>query len=131
MTPGKMSHLRFPAAVITGEFMQEENRRSAPRLLEIEANIILGGGIGHFDFLFLLDAFPAPKIAVNAAAAMRQEGPFFAMKLARNRLGIALVPPHEILLSPHPATQKARRDSSPGETRWGTGGCYKRINEYG
>ena len=62
----EIAHLRLPIGVVGREFVQEEDRRSAPRLLEIEANIILGGGIGHFDFLSLLDAFPAPKIAVNA-----------------------------------------------------------------
>ena len=49
----EMLDLRPPDAFVRSDAVQEDDRRSAPRLLEMEADIILGDGIGHFRFLFL------------------------------------------------------------------------------
>jgi hypothetical protein len=43
----EMPHLGFPAAAVAGEFMDEENGRSASGLLVIERYSIVGFGVGH------------------------------------------------------------------------------------
>ena len=52
MAAREVAHLRFPVGVVGRELVQEDDRGSAPGLFEIEADIILGDGIGHFGFLF-------------------------------------------------------------------------------
>ena len=59
----EVTHLRLPIGVVGGEFVQEDDRRPAAGLLEIEPDIVAGDGIGHL--LFLLTG-RASKIAVNA-----------------------------------------------------------------
>jgi hypothetical protein len=49
--------------VVGRELVQEDDRRSTAGLFEIEADIILRDGIGHFGFLF---SSRNSKIAVNA-----------------------------------------------------------------
>ncbi len=52
MAAREVAHLRLPIGVVGRKLVQEDDRRSAPGLFEIEADIILGDGIGHFGFLF-------------------------------------------------------------------------------
>src|SRR5258707_11901615 len=88
----EVTHLRLPIGVVGGEFVQEDDGCSAPRLLEIEPDIVARYGVGHLTFLlsFLFGRVfftrtgnppriksgaglrlktlsrPSPKIAVNA-----------------------------------------------------------------
>src|SRR3989454_12777628 len=41
------AHLRLPAAIVAGEFMDEQQRHAAARCLVIELDAVLGGGVGH------------------------------------------------------------------------------------
>jgi hypothetical protein len=49
----EIAHLRLPIGVVGREFMQEEDRRSATRLFEIEADIVVCDDMGHLRFLLL------------------------------------------------------------------------------
>ena len=51
MAAREVAHLRLPIGVVGRELVQEDDRRSAARLFEIETDIILGDGIGHFGIL--------------------------------------------------------------------------------
>ena len=66
MAAREVAHLRFPIGVVGCEFVQEDDRRSRARLLEMQANMILGDGVGHLRFLLVLARSPSPKFAVNA-----------------------------------------------------------------
>ncbi len=47
MAAREVTHLRLPIGVVGREFVQEDDRRSAARLFEIETDIVLGHGVGH------------------------------------------------------------------------------------
>jgi hypothetical protein len=62
----EVTHLRLPIGVVGREFMQEDDRRSHARLFEMQADIILGDGMGHTRSSFCLAFLRGTKIAVNA-----------------------------------------------------------------
>ncbi len=47
----EVTHLRLPIGVVGRELVQEDDRRSAAGLFEVEADMIAGDGIGHLLFL--------------------------------------------------------------------------------
>ena len=66
----EVAHLRLPIGVVGRELVQEDDRRSAARFFEIEADIIFGDGMGHLAGSFSL-AGPR-KLQLMLAAAMRR-----------------------------------------------------------
>jgi hypothetical protein len=94
MPAREVAHLRFPIGVVGRIFVQENDGRSASRLLEIEADLVVRDGVGHSRFpslLFVLARFLARtgsllkmvygrKSQLILAAAMRQNRLFCAMK---------------------------------------------------
>ncbi len=98
MPAREVAHLRLPIGVVGREFVQEDDRRSLARLLEIEADVIAGYGIGHLQFLLtflVLTRFlhanreplrlkalmgRAQKSQLMLAAAMRRDRFFFVTK---------------------------------------------------
>jgi hypothetical protein len=61
--------------VVGRELVQEDDRCSAAGLFEIEADFVVGDGIGHL--LFLLRG-PVSKIAVNAHGCNEAESILFS-----------------------------------------------------
>ena len=51
MAAREIAHLRLPVGVVGRKFMQEQDRCSAARLLEIETDIVARNSIGHRRFL--------------------------------------------------------------------------------
>ena len=63
----EIAHLRLPIGVVGREFVQEDDRRSASRLFEIEADIIFGDGMGHLEFLLVgRPGFHTPRVRAFA-----------------------------------------------------------------
>jgi hypothetical protein len=77
MSAREIQHLRLPVGVVGCKFMHEDDGRPASRLLEIQADIVAGGGIGHLTFLFLPSLGPTLKIAVNARGCNKAESDLF------------------------------------------------------
>jgi hypothetical protein len=49
MPAREVAHLRLPIGVVGREFVQEDDRRSLTGLFEVEADIVAGDGVGHFE----------------------------------------------------------------------------------
>jgi hypothetical protein len=79
------------------EFMQEEDGRSAARLLEIETDIIRCDGVGHLRFLLVSRA---SKIAVNARDFNAAKLISLATESAREFPKSVFAPPHHALVLP-------------------------------
>src|SRR5262245_56789307 len=47
IAPAEMPDLRFPAAMIAGELMHEDQRRSRARFLIVEADFVVGLSVRH------------------------------------------------------------------------------------
>jgi hypothetical protein len=43
VAPREIAHLRLPAAIVAGELVHEDDRRTAARLLVIELDAVVGG----------------------------------------------------------------------------------------
>jgi hypothetical protein len=54
MAAREIAHLRLPVGVVGRELVEEDDRRSAARLLEIESDIVARDGVGHWRFLIAL-----------------------------------------------------------------------------
>ncbi len=121
----KIAHLRLPVGVVGRELVQEDDRRSAPRLFVVQANVILGDGMGisdSFDFLFSRNILArlALKIAVNSRgcnnAILLHSRHLKLVELPWNRLPRR----HMKSCSGHIRTQKRRPRSYGGRARGGS-----------
>ena len=87
MAAREVAHLRLPIGVVGRELVQEDDRRPASRLFEMQTDVILGDGIGHFGFfsIFLFSrnfiARPVGKIAVNARGRNAAESIHFRHRM--------------------------------------------------
>src|SRR5580704_19325633 len=131
----EVSHLRLPIGVVGREFVQEDDRRSLARLLEIETDIVARCGVRHLSFLL---AGRLPKIAVNARGCNeagtgfpRQgiiaESPRNRFRTAASRLAVAIA---RIAYEPRMSAPGASFENEDALGRWGMGGVSQR-NEYG
>jgi hypothetical protein len=59
MRAAEMAHLRLPGAVVTGKFMDEDDRRSRPGFLVIQIHAVTGSDFRHrVDFELLAPMSP-------------------------------------------------------------------------
>ena len=65
VAPGEETHLRFPASVIAGEFVNEDDCLAGAGFLVIKFDPILGGGVGHGVYSSTLFKVPASSDSVN------------------------------------------------------------------
>jgi hypothetical protein len=63
MRAAEVVHLRLPGAIVTGKFMDEDNRRSRARFLVIQINVVTGSDFRHRDDFELL----APMSPLHAS----------------------------------------------------------------
>ena len=123
MAAREVAHLRFPIGVVSRKLVQEDDRRSAACLLEIEAKLILGDGIGHFGFLF---CGRRKKLQLMLAAAMRQfpivfrheicaESPVNCFRTAATNLAVAI------------PRRETRFAFAQGRADAGNGGIYRGL----
>jgi hypothetical protein len=69
MRAAEMAHLRLPGAVVTGKFMDEDNRRSRARFLVIQTNVVTGSDFRHRDDFELLAPLSPLHANQNAGPA--------------------------------------------------------------
>ena len=123
MAAREVAHLRLPIGVVGREFVQEEDRRSAARLLEIQADIVGRDGVGHLRFLLVSRA---SKIAVNARDCNAAELISFVMESARElpRKRFRTAASHLALAT---SELLRARECRPRQGRWGKGVSTKDL----
>ncbi len=66
MRAAEVAHLRLPGAIVTGKFMDEDNRRSRARFLVIQIHAVTGSDFWHRDDFELLAPMSPPHASQNA-----------------------------------------------------------------